>query len=84
MTQWLESLGMEHDPVGVSSQPIKFSSNASDRTYAGFKDPLEFISSENNTRPLEKTIVNIFFQHAKQGLRVSAQSKFWVEFWVDG
>jgi hypothetical protein len=49
-----------HDPVGVSSQPIKFSSTASDQTCAGSKVPLEFISSKKDTRTLEKNIVNIF------------------------
>jgi hypothetical protein len=32
VTQSLEILGGGHDPVGVSSQPIKFFSTASDRT----------------------------------------------------
>jgi hypothetical protein len=60
VTQSLEILGGEHDPVGVSSQPIKFSSTASDQTCAGSKVPLEFISSKKDTRTLEKNIVNIF------------------------
>jgi hypothetical protein len=57
-----------HDPVGVPSQPIKFSSTASDQTCAGSKVPLEFISSKKDTRALEKNIVNIFFQRAEHGL----------------
>jgi hypothetical protein len=69
VTQSLEILGGGHDPVGVSSQPIKFSSTASDRTCAGSNVPLEFISSKKDTRALEKNIVNIFFQRAEHGLK---------------
>jgi hypothetical protein len=46
--------------VGVSSQPIKFSSTASDRTSAGSKVPLEFISRKKDTRALEKNCEYFF------------------------
>jgi hypothetical protein len=76
VTQSLEIIGGGHDPVGVSSQPIKFSSTASDRTCAGSKVPLAFISSKKDTRALEKNIVNIFFQRAEHGLNLEKNLKF--------